>query len=150
MAKKKASSVTVKRAKKTLPKKKVGKSKSAKPRSSSTTKVKKATRPAAKRKTPSQPAAKKKASSLGRPHVAGDARLDQFFTRDYEARQVFDFLNVTTIRELEAYSPDEIIERLTAPVVQTVERIRKALAMNNRCLSNDREYAVQFKHSLKP
>jgi len=81
--------------------------------------------------------------------VTGDARLEQFFMKDYEARQVFDFLNVETVKELETYAPDEIVEKLTAPVVQAVERIRKALALNNRCLKNDKTFAVDFKESLK-
>jgi hypothetical protein len=87
----------------------------------------------------------RKAVSLGRPRITGDARLEQFFHKDYEARQVFDFLRVTTVKELEQFPPEEIIERLTAPVIRTVNRIRKALALNNRCLANDRDFAVEFK-----
>ena len=66
-----------------------------------------------------------KAKSLGRARIAGDARLDQFFQKDYQAREIFEFLGVHTLKELEAFGPDEIIERLTGPLVQTVQRIRK-------------------------
>lgn len=81
---------------------------------------------------------------LGRARITGDARLDEFFRRDYEARQVFEFLNVQSVRELEQYSPDEIIDQLTAPMLRTIDRIRKALALNNRALKGDERYAVEF------
>ncbi|NOX56771.1 MAG: hypothetical protein GXP27_20480 [Planctomycetes bacterium] len=86
---------------------------------------------------------------MGRPRISADARLDELFLRDYEARQIFDFLKVTTVRELEAYTPDEIIQRLTEPIAQTVQRIRKVLAMHNRSLAGDRAFAYDFKQSLK-
>jgi hypothetical protein len=89
------------------------------------------------------------ASPLGRARVAGDEELDLFFAKDYEARQVFAFLGVTTLKELEEHKPQEIIERLTAPMVQTVNRIRKALALNNRCLAGDQKFAVEFKRQVK-
>ncbi|MEX2285693.1 MAG: hypothetical protein WD648_01310 [Planctomycetaceae bacterium] len=82
---------------------------------------------------------------LGRPRLPADARLDFVFQRDYQAREVFAFLGVQTIRELEEFSPDEIIRRLTGPMVQTVERIRKALALSNRSLLKDRDFALKFK-----
>jgi hypothetical protein len=70
------------------------------------------------------------------------------FQKDYEAREVFSFLGVRTLKELETLSPDEILERLTAPMVRTVVRIRKALAINNRCLAGDQKFAVAFKKQL--
>jgi hypothetical protein len=87
--------------------------------------------------------------SLGRPALPGDARLDIVFQKDYQAREVFAFLGVQTIRELEQFAPSAIIERLTGPMVQTVERIRKALALNNRCLANDRDFALKFQSQWK-
>lgn len=115
-----------------------------------------ATRTPAKKKaaTPSKTAkkpAKKRTSrvSLGRPRVTGDARLDDLFRKDYQARELFEFLGVRTVRELEAFGPDEIVERLTAPVVQTVGRIRKGLAMMNRCLAGDGTFAADFKQALQ-
>jgi hypothetical protein len=135
-AKKKA--VPKKRAKKKTPAKKRPKKKAAKKKAAAKKKV------AVKKKVP----AKKSAATLGRPRIAGDVKLDQFFHRDYEVRQVFEFLRVTTVKELEEHRPDDIIEQLTAPVVQAVERIRKALAMNNRHLAGDKRFAVQFNKQI--
>jgi hypothetical protein len=87
--------------------------------------------------------------SLGRPILPSDARLDIVFQKDYQAREVFHFLGVQTIRELEQYAPAEIVDRLTNPMVQTVERIRKSLALNNRCLARDRDFAVNFQKQWK-
>jgi hypothetical protein len=86
---------------------------------------------------------------LGRPRLPSDARLDFVFQKDYQAREVFTFLGVHTIRELEEFGPDEIIKRLTGPMVQTVERIRKVLALSNRSLAKDRDYALKFKRQLE-
>ena len=87
--------------------------------------------------------------SLGRPILPSDARLDIVFQKDYQAREVFQFLGVQTIRELEQFAPSEIVTRLTSPMVQTVERIRKSLALNNRCLARDRDFAVAFQKQWK-
>lgn len=87
--------------------------------------------------------------SLGRPILPSDARLDIVFQKDYQAREVFQFLGVQTIRELEQFAPSEIVGRLTNPMVQTVERIRKSLALNNRCLARDRDFAVAFQKHWK-
>ncbi len=102
-----------------------------------------------RKKTPAAAAKRKrvaatKTAALGRPRIPGTADLDQMFLKDYEARQVFAFLGVKTVKELEAHPPAEIVERLTEPLVQTVDRIRKALAVNNRCLADDQDFAVQF------
>jgi len=86
---------------------------------------------------------------LGRARVSGTAELDQYFLKDYESRQVFTFLNVKTLKELEGFSPQEIIDRLTAPMLQTVNRIRKALALQNRCLAGDQKFAVEFKQQMQ-
>jgi hypothetical protein len=55
---------------------------------------------------------------------------------------------VRTLKELEEFSPQQIIDRLTAPMVQTVTRIRKALAFQNRCLAGDQKFAVEFKQQM--
>lgn len=89
------------------------------------------------------------AMDLGRARVSGTAELDQYFLKDYEARQVFTFLGVKTLKELEGFAPQEIIDRLTAPMLQTVNRIRKALALQNRCLSGDQKFAVEFKQQMQ-
>ncbi|HEV8002641.1 MAG TPA: hypothetical protein VGP63_22330, partial [Planctomycetaceae bacterium] len=48
-----------------------------------------------------KPAARRKSSGFGRVRVPVDARLDLVFQKDYQAREVFDFLKVQSIRELE-------------------------------------------------
>jgi hypothetical protein len=88
-------------------------------------------------------------SALGRVRVPSAARLDLVFQKDYQAREVFDFLKVQTISELEQFGPDEILERLTGPMVQTVLRIRKTLAMANRHLAKDEKFAKAFQAELK-
>ncbi len=100
---------------------------------------------AASRKT----AKRKRPSSLGRPRVKADAKLDLVFQKDYKAREVFSFLNVTTLRELEELPADEIIARMTRPLVETVERIRKSLALMNRCLKKDLGYALEFRREIE-
>jgi len=108
---------------------------------------------AARRKKSAKPAAKKAArakprsaeDTLGRPKVTGDEKLYWLFREDYHARQVFEFLRVETVRELEEYSPQEIVRRLTAPVRETVENIRRALADKNRHLAGDLEFALEYK-----
>lgn len=139
MAKKKAARSKVS-AKKTASRPK----RTVKKRKAVATKTSRAKKKAAPRKT----SARKKPVSLGRPRIAGDAELEQMFLKDYEARQVFQFLRVKTVKELEEYRPAEIVELLTAPMVQTVDRIRKALAVNNRHLSGDRKFALRFKRQL--
>lgn len=106
------------------------------------------TKSAAKRKAAKVTKPKASRKRLGRPKVTADARLDVLFQKDYQAREVFAFLRVETIRELEEHAPQEIIEQMTGPLVQTVDRIRKALALNNRCLARDEKFAVEFLNRL--
>ncbi|MEY4188197.1 MAG: hypothetical protein ACOVRM_07110 [Planctomycetaceae bacterium] len=89
------------------------------------------------------------ASKLGRSRIPVDAPLDVVFQSDPEARDAFHFLGIHSIRELEQFSADQLVLRLTSPAKLTVGRIRKKLAMNNRCLSGDEEFAQQF-HEVKP
>src|SRR6476660_742224 len=98
-------------------------------------------KPAKKAKPDSGKAVKKKAApkrtaeeSLGRPKVTADEKLYWLFREDFHARQVFEFLRVETLRELEEYSAQEIFRRLTLPMRNTVDNIRKALATKNRHL----------------
>jgi len=58
---------------------------------------------------------------------------------------VFQFLRVHTVRELEQFSPQEILRRLTQPVRETVDQIRRTLADKNRHLADDLEFALQHK-----
>lgn len=80
---------------------------------------------------------KRAAPARPRPKIPGNAKLYLVFKEDFPARQIFTFLRVETVKELEAFRADEIIARLTAPVVSTVERIRQRLAENNRYLAGD-------------
>jgi hypothetical protein len=89
-------------------------------------------------------AKRKGAAALGRVKVPADARLDLLFQKDYQAREIFDFLKVQTLRDLEEHAPQEIIKKLTGPMVQTVQRIRKTLALVHRHLARDEKFAKEF------
>ncbi|MDB4614084.1 hypothetical protein OAH18_00190 [bacterium] len=99
------------------------------------------------KKTPAGDAPKKKSKpiSLGRPRVPFDADLEVVFETDPQARDAFRYLQITTVRELVDFSPDELVQRLTSPAKQTVGRIRQALALHNRALSGDEPFVVEFK-----
>jgi len=90
------------------------------------------------------------AGSLGRPKVTGEEKLFLLFKQDYHARQVFDFLRVDTVKELEQYSPDQIVKLLSQPIRQAVQQIRLKLAENNRSLADDKEYTRRFKERSGP
>ncbi len=81
---------------------------------------------------------------LGRSRIPVDAPLDVVFQNDTQAREAFSFLGIHSIRELEAFTADDLVLRLTGPAKLTVGRIRKILAMNNRCLTGDEDFAVDF------
>jgi hypothetical protein len=112
-------------------------------------KAKKSLKKAGKKKASrNSPAPKKTASqptTLGRPKVTNEELLYMLFKEDFHARQVFEFLRVNTLKELEQFSASDIIRRLSQPVRETVERIRHTLARYNRCLANDMEYALERK-----
>ncbi len=90
----------------------------------------------------------KPARKLGRSRIPIDAPLDVVFQNDLQAREAFMFLGIHSIRDLEHFNPDDLVLRLTGPAKLTVGRIRKILAMNNRCLSNDEEFALEFQELL--
>jgi hypothetical protein len=97
---------------------------------------------------PPQPAEAR--PSLGRPKVTGEEDLDLFFKEDYHARQIFKFLGVQTVKELERYSSSEILRRLSIPIKETVERVRRLLAQYNRCLHGDESFAMEHKAPASP
>jgi len=135
--------------KKPVKKKKAAKKKVAKkrvPKKKTATKKKKAV---AKKKTAKnkKKSTKTKQPSLGRPKVTGDEKLFMLFRENFHARQIFDFLRVNTVKELEQYSPEEIIRLLTKPVRQTVDSIRRGLAEKNRSLKDDQPFVTRFKES---
>ena len=65
--------------------------------------------------------------TLGRPKVTGEEKLFLLFKQDYHARQVFGFLGVETVKELEQYEPAQIIKLLSQPIRQAVRQIRAKL-----------------------
>jgi|GEM_PF-1682135 len=81
---------------------------------------------------------------IGRPLITAEEKLYLLFKEDYHARQIFEFLRVNTVGELEQYSAEQIIRILSAPVRNTVERIRARLAQNKRYLRNDDTFAREF------
>jgi hypothetical protein len=87
--------------------------------------------------------------SLGRPKVTGEEDLDMLFKEDYHARQIFKFLRVGTVKDLEGYSAGEILRVLSRPIKETVERIRRLLAERNRCLAGDQDFALEHKENAK-
>ena len=107
--------------------------------------TKTAKKPAAQKKTTAprrSVSTKGKKVTLGRPQVTGEEKLYLLFKEDFHARQIFAFLGVETVRELEEHSPQEIVKQLSLPIRQAVQRIRKLLAEKNRCLRDDTEFAL--------
>jgi hypothetical protein len=86
---------------------------------------------------------KRASATLGRPLVTGEEKLYLLFKEDYHARQVFDFLRVETVKDLEQFTPQDIVHILSKPIRQTVDGIRRRLAEKNRCLSGDEEFALR-------
>lgn len=93
-------------------------------------------------KKPAVQKATKKKPRLPRPTITGEEKLFLLFKEDYHARQIFDFLRVETVHDLEQFTPDEIFRRLTRPMSESVERIRRRLADKNRYLSGDEAYLL--------
>ena len=67
------------------------------------------------------------------------------FKEDYHARQIFEFLRVETVKDLEVFSPQQIVKLLSRPIQTTVERIRQKLAEKNRHLLGDETFVVEYK-----
>jgi len=88
---------------------------------------------------------KPKEPSLGRPLVTNEEKLYMLFKEDYHARQIFEFLRVETVKDLEQFSPEQIVRLLSKPIRTTVDRIRQKLAEKNRHLREDMEYAAEWK-----
>ena len=107
-------------------------------------------KPAAATKSAGPKSAKRKSAkpsepSIGRALVSADEKLYMLFKEDYHARQVFEFLRVETVRDLEQFSPEQIVKLLSQPVRSTVDRIRQKLADKNRCLAGDEQHAAELK-----
>ena len=91
----------------------------------------------------------KKSASLGRPRIPVDAQLDVVFQKDFQAREAFSVLDISTVRELIRFEPDQLVQQLTSPTIQTVGRIRKVLAIYNRALAGDEDFAIKYQTKLK-
>jgi hypothetical protein len=102
----------------------------------------------ARKKAPAKRKSAKK-PSLGRPTTSADEKLFMVFHDDFHSRQVFEFLRAETLGDLERYSPQEIIRRLTRPIRETVDRIRTRLADLNRSLAEDEKFAFEYKRQKK-
>jgi hypothetical protein len=96
-----------------------------------------------------KPAPKEEEIALGRVLVTQEEKLYMLFKEDYHARQIFEFLRVETVKDLEQFSPQEIVKRLSQPIQTTVQRIRQKLAEKNRHLLGDEAFAAQFKEKQR-
>ncbi len=67
------------------------------------------------------------------------------FREDFHARQIFEFLRVETVKDLEQFSPQQIVKLLSQPLQKTVQRIRQKLAEKNRHLQGDESFVVEYK-----
>jgi hypothetical protein len=109
------------------------------------------TKPAAKRKaagtlaTKSAPPPADSSATIGRVLVSQEEKLYLLFREDYHARQIFEFLRAETVKDLEQFSPQQIVKLLSQPIQRTVERIREKLAEKNRHLAGDEAFVAQFK-----
>lgn len=82
--------------------------------------------------------------SLGRPLVTQEEKLYMLFHDDYQARQVFEFLRVENVKELEQFSQQQIVHMMSKPLRMTVERIRQRLAQYKRSLKDDEQFAAEY------
>ena len=84
-------------------------------------------------------------AAIGRVLVTQEEKLYMLFHEDYHARQIFEFLRVETVKDLEQFSPQQIIKLLSQPIQETVLRIRSKLAEKNRHLADDALFVALFK-----
>ena len=106
---------------------------------------KKPAAPAPPRVAPAKPE-----PSLGRPLVTQEEKLYMLFHDDYQSRQVFEFLQVETVKQLEDFSPQQIVYMMSKPIRQTVDRIRQRLAEYKRSLKDDQHFAAMFQQQTTP
>jgi hypothetical protein len=126
----------------------VAKKKAAKKKVKVKAKSGKAARPAAKRKSPAkQPPAED--AAIGRALVTQDEKLYMLFHEDFHARQIFEFLRAETVKDLEQFSPQQIVKLLSQPIQATVQRIRRKLAEKNRHLADDEAFVVEYKKRVE-
>ena len=113
-------------------------------------KSKPAVRPAKRKLTKSKKVVAVEADvALGRPLVTQEEKLYMLFKEDYPARQIFAFLRVETVRDLEQYSPLQISRILAKPLHDTIDRIRQRLAEMKRSLRDDEGFAAEYRKQRK-
>jgi hypothetical protein len=105
--------------------------------------TKRASKPKSASKQVAQPA--DNAVAIGRVLVTQEEKLYMLFKEDYHARQIFEFLRVETVKDLEQFSPQQIVKLLSQPIQATVLRIRRKLAEKNRHLAEDEAFVVEYK-----
>ena len=86
-------------------------------------------------------------TSLGRPLVTQEEKLYMLFHDDYQCRQVFEFLRVESVKELEEFTPQQIVHLMSRPIRLTVDRIRQRLAQFKRSLKDDEQFAAEFRQA---
>jgi hypothetical protein len=88
-------------------------------------------------------------AALGRVLGSQDEKLYLLFKEDFHARQIFEFLRAETVRDLEQFSPQEIVKLLSQPIHATVRRIRQKLAERNRHLAGDESFVIEYKERTR-
>ena len=83
-------------------------------------------------------------NGMGPPKVVGEELLELVFRDDIYARQLFSFLGVRTVNELEKLTPNEIFDQASRPIRETLDRVRRQLALLNRTLRNDQTFALAY------
>ncbi|MFM7162002.1 MAG: hypothetical protein ACKO3P_16745 [Planctomycetaceae bacterium] len=83
-------------------------------------------------------------NGMGPPKVVGEELLELVFRDDIYARQLFSFLAVRTVNELEKLTPNEIFDQASRPIRETLDRVRRQLALLNRTLKNDQAFALAY------
>jgi len=83
-------------------------------------------------------------NGMGPPRVVGEELLELVFRDDIYARQLFSFLGVRTVNELEKLTPGEIFDHASRPIRETLDRVRRQLALLNRTLRNDQAFALAY------
>ena len=78
--------------------------------------------------------------------VTQEEKLYMLFKEDYHARQIFEFLRVETVKDLEQFSPQQIVKLLSQPIQKTVLRIRRSWPRRTGTWPGTR-LCVEYKHA---
>jgi hypothetical protein len=111
-------------------------------------KTKRAAAARGKKPAKAKPAARRapaEDAAIGRALVTQEEKLYMLFHEDFHARQIFEFLRAETVKDLEQFTPQQIVKLLSQPIQKTVERIRQRLAEKNRHLAGDEAFVVEYR-----